>query len=411
MQRRDFVRNLLLGSGYICGTTLPFSFPILHAEPSSDMKITRIRYYKSPNHNPTFNQSNGIVTVETDSGLIGIGEGGTPDMIRQLGAMLIGQDPFRIEHLWQVMYRSFFYPPGREKIHGLGALDLALWDLKGKALGVPVHELLGGLTRDHIQCYSTAFPSQGDTVATARACIDAGFKAYRVSVIHPNPGEPFDPHRVIPANVEFCEQVKEGVGDGDWAIDFHTRLDMAQAVRLADEIEDLEPFFCEDLIRSENEAQYKLLRQKVDVPIAVGEHHSDRWDIHELIEQDLIDYSRVTLPNAGGITEYKKLAALCETHYVGLVPHFTGPVATAALVHACGSSSGPVLMEILRDKPREEPHLPESFDFRDGKVWPNDRPGLGVVFDPEKAEQQLEITEYALPIPTFRRPDGSVTNW
>jgi galactonate dehydratase len=113
----------------------------------------------------------------------------------------------------------------------------------------------------------------------------------------------------------------------------------------------------------------------------------------------------------GGITELIKLAAWCETHYVGLSPHFTGPVATAALVHACGVTAGPVLMEMLGAGPRDEPHVPQHVDFRHGKLWPNARPGLGVEFDPNRATQVLAVTQHAAPIPTFRRPDGSYTNW
>ena len=183
------------------------------------------------------------------------------------------------------------------------------------------------------------------------------------------------------------------------------------AVRLSGLIEDLEPYFVEDLVRSENKGIYKTLRHQVKVPIAVGEHFGDRWDINDLVEQNLIDYSRVSLPNSGGITEFMKIASLCETHYVGLVPHFTGPIATAALVHACAPHSGPVLMEMLGGEKKELPHLPQSFDFKEGKMWPNDRPGLGVEFDPSKVKLVAEVTEYKEGVPQFSRPDGSFTNW
>jgi len=123
------------------------------------MKITRIRYYESPITRPMVNQSFHVVTIETDAGITGIGEGGSPDLVKQLAAQLIGQDPTRIDHLWQLMFRGMFYPAGREKTHSIGALDLALWDLKGKALGVPAHDLLGGQSRDHIECYCTGFPN------------------------------------------------------------------------------------------------------------------------------------------------------------------------------------------------------------------------------------------------------------
>src|SRR5438876_6059214 len=113
------------------------------------MKITRIRAYRPQKFNPNFSQSDLLVTVETDEGITGIGEGGARDTLAQCAAMLIGEDPARIQHLWQVMYRGWFYPAGREKLHALGALDLALWDIKGKMLGAPVYALLGGLTRDH----------------------------------------------------------------------------------------------------------------------------------------------------------------------------------------------------------------------------------------------------------------------
>jgi galactonate dehydratase len=149
----------------------------------------------------------------------------------------------------------------------------------------------------------------------------------------------------------------------------------------------------------------------VKVPIAVGEQFGARWDINELVENHLIDYSRVTLPNCGGITEFMKIAALCETHYVGLVPHFTGPVATAALVHACAPFSGPVLMEMLGDGSREFAHLPEKYDFRNGNLWPNRRPGLGVTLDTKSLTLEAEITERTRPIPMLERPDGSMTNW
>jgi galactonate dehydratase len=406
MKRRSFLQSTFLASS----VAVSLGRETLAAP--AKMKITRIRFYRNPKSRPIFNQSMHIVTVETDQGITGIGEGGSKDTIEQCAGLLIGEDPFRIEHLWQLMYRAYFYPPGREKLHALGALDMALWDIKGKALSIPVYELLGGLSRDHIECYSTGFPEKGNLKETARACVEAGFRAYRTSVAEPGDNVPFNSRQMVEKTAMECREIREGVGkDGDWAIDYHTRLDMPDAVRLSTLIEDLEPFFAEDLIRSENSEVYRTLRQQVKVPIAVGEQFGDRWDTNELIEQHLIDYSRVSIPNVGGITEFVKIAALCETHYVGLIPHFTGPVAEAALVHACGVFSGPVLMEMTGAGPRDEPHLPQHFDFRKGKLWPNRRPGLGVEFDVKQLQMISEVTERSQPIPLFRRPDGSITNW
>lgn len=406
MKRRSFLKSAVFGPG--AGLALRST---VEAAPPK-MKITRIRYYLSPNQRPTFNQSFNVVVVETDQGVTGIGEGGSKDTIEQTAAMLIGEDPSRIEHLWQLMYRGYFYPPGREKLHAVGALEMALWDIKGKALGVPVYELLGGLTRDHIECYSTGFPRQASLRETARACIEAGFRAFRTSVADPGDERPFNSHEMVRKTHQNCIAIREGVGeDGDWAIDYHTRLDLSDAIRLSTLIEELEPYFVEDLVRSESPGVYRSLRPQVKVPIAVGEHFGDRWDVNELIEEQLIDYSRVSLPNAGGITELVKIAAMCETHYIGLIPHFTGPIATAALVHVLGAFSGPVMMEITGASPRAEPHLPQSYDFRNGKLWPNARPGLGVEFDPPRAQLITEVTQHSRPIRLFKRPDGSWTNW
>lgn len=406
MDRRAFLRTLPAASAAALAQN-----ERAHAA-LAKMKITRIRYYESPISRPIFNQSFHVVTVETDAGITGVGEGGTRDMIEQCAAMLIGEDPSRIDHLWQLMYRGYFYPAGREKLHGLGALDLALWDIKGKALGVPVYDLLGGLARDHVECYSTAFPSKGSVKETARACIEMGFRAFRTSVTEAGANAPFNSREQVRRSYEHCVQVREGVGkDADWAIDYHTRLDLPDAVRLSTLIEPLDPYFCEDLVRSENPGVYRTLRPQIKVPIAVGEQFGDRWDINELIEQQLIDYSRVSVPNCGGITEFMKIAALAETHYAGLVPHFTGPISEAALVHACGAFPGPVLMEMLGEGPRDIPYLPQHYDFRKGKMWPNRRPGLGVDFDPKRVKLLAEITERATNYRIFRRPDGSITNW
>ena len=405
MQRRRFLQSLVLGA-----PALALGPQVQGAD--GQMKITRVRFYRSARSRPIFNQSSHVVLVETDQGITGVGEGGSVDTIRQCAGLLIGEDPSRIAHLWQLMYRAYFYPPGREKLHALGALDLALWDIKGKALGVPVYQLLGGLARQHLDCYATGFPGLTSLKERARACMEAGFRAYRTSVASPNRGGPFDAQNAVRHTFRQCQEIREGVGDnGEWAIDYHTRLDMSDAIRLSTLLEDLEPTFVEDLIRSENPGAYRQLRPRVKVPIAVGEQFGDRWDINELVEERLIDYSRVTLPNAGGITEFLKIAALCETHYVGLIPHFTGPIATAALVHACGVFSGPVIMEMSGGGQREYPYLPQHYDFRRGKLWPNGRPGLGVEVDTSKLELAAEVTERSQPIPLYRRTDGSITNW
>jgi len=149
----------------------------------------------------------------------------------------------------------------------------------------------------------------------------------------------------------------------------------------------------------------------VKVPIAAGEEWGNRWDFNRLVENHDLDFVRATLPNVGGITEMMKIAAICGTHFVGMVPHFTGPIATAALVNSLGTFSGPLLME-YGFQGKELPHLPVCLDFKNGKLYANERPGLGVELDYKHLHQILEVTKYDTNrAQTYFRPDGSITNW
>jgi galactonate dehydratase len=412
MKRRTFLGSLAAAA--ILGTVGPL--PAFSALPK--MKITRVRAYLPPEPNPLFNQSDIVVTVETDAGITGIGEGGSREMLAQSAGRLIGQDPQYIERLWQDMNRAFFYPAGREKTHAIGALDLALWDIKGKAQGLPVHKLLGGMVRNYCECYNTAGIIPGVTAGMsikerAHATIEAGYRAFRMGAVDLPANTTFNTSERLNHLREECIQAREGVGkDGDWAIDFHQRFELAEAVRGCNVIEDLAPFFVEDPVRTEGFQQdLPILRKKVNVPLAAGEEWGNRWDFNKLVEDHDIDFLRATLPNVGGITEMMKIAAICETHFVGIVPHFTGPIATAALVNGLGTFSAPVLME-YNYQGRTLPHLPVCLDFKTGKLYPNDRPGLGVELDFKQLSQIAEVTEPVTSrAQTYFRPDGSITNW
>jgi L-alanine-DL-glutamate epimerase-like enolase superfamily enzyme len=413
VQRRNFIKTAVVGS-----VTALAGFPVLRAEAASKMKITKIRYYSAPGYTkPLFNQARGIVEIETDGGIIGIGEGGSRDMIEQCAQMMIGRDPFQIENIWQHLYRGMFYPPGREKLHAIGALEMALWDIKGKALGVPVYELLGGSTREYVDCYATGFRASNAKTEEDRArdCIAAGLRTFAIGPTGGNLKERFEFYDNIKKTIEFCKRIDAAVGGGGkWALDLHTRFDTPEAIKICSAIENLEPYFVEDPLRSENPAVYKTLRSLVKVPIAVGEQFGDRWDINELIEGHLIDYTRVTLPNTGGISELKKIASMCETHYVGMIPHFTGPLSTAALVHVLGSSSPTrCMIELVGGAPERPAYFNEDFiNFKNGKLYLNPSPGLGVKFDPKKATFIMEITSGTkYPHPFLESPDGAFHNW
>src|SRR5438128_8123761 len=174
VQRRSFLKSLAIGAG------ASLARPRLSQAALPKAKITKVNIYDPPSPNRLFNQSNMVVTVETDAGITGVGEGGARDTLEQCAGTLIGKNPFHIEAIWQEMFIAWFYPPGREKTHALGAMDLALWDIKGKALGLPIHEILGGSVRNYCECYGTTTvvpPAAGQAVTLrdrAKAAMDAG---------------------------------------------------------------------------------------------------------------------------------------------------------------------------------------------------------------------------------------------
>ncbi len=413
MHRRDFLAAV--AAAPLLGALRPHTADA--ALPKAT--ITRVRIYRPPDLNPLFNQSNMVVTVETDVGITGVGEGGSKDTLEQCAGTLIGKNPFRIEAIWQEQYIAWFYPPGREKAHAMGALDLALWDIKGKALGLPVHELLGGLTRDYCECYATGGARPPGTPAStplslaerARATMEAGYRAFRMGAGDVPIGGVYDTRSVVGRIERDCREVREGVGpDGNWCIDLHQRFDLNDAVRVCKVMEPFDPFFVEDPVRDEHALMdIPRLRRMTTVPLTHGEEWGVKWDFNRLVESHDIDYVRVTLPNVGGITEMMKVAALCETHAVGIVPHFTGPIATAALVNCLSTFSGPVMLEYNHGG-RTYDYLPECLDFRQGKAYPNERPGLGATLDLSPLTLIGEVTEPGRRN-VYRRPDGSLTHW
>jgi len=415
-------RRLFLQSAAAASTAAMAGLPRAEAALPA-VKITRVRIYQPPNLNQLFNQSTMLCTVETDAGITGIGEGGAKDTLEQCAGSLIGKNPFQIETIWQTMYMEWFYPPGREKIHALGALDMALWDIKGKALKLPIHQMLNGSVRNYMDCYPTGGIGGGggrggagrgapmSLKDRAAATIAAGYRAFRIDGGQNLTGNVFDPHQRVRELAKAAKDIREGVGDkGDWTIDFHQKFDYPDALRLCRLIEEYEPYLVEDPTRVEQFLEdIPKLRQMTTCPIAAGEEWGQRWDFNKLVENHDIDYIRATMPNIGGITEMMKIEAICETHAVGIVPHFTGPVSTAALANCLAPFPGPVLFEYnYGDRPID--YLPECLDFKQGKLYTNERPGLGVTVDMNLVKMIGEVTT---PIrrQIYNRPDGSLTHW
>ena len=360
-----------------------------------------------------------FVVVDTDEGISGVGESGLTGrelavaaVVEHLKPQLVGQDANRIEHLWQVMTRGGFFPAGKIAASAISAIDIALWDIQGKARGVPIYQLLGGLVRDRVICYPHNMSSGLGSkvlVDSAKQTVAEGWKFVRWGL--PQDGSQLEPARCVRAAIAQFEAVRDAVGDEiELCFDVHTRLDPPDVIRLCREVERFNPFFIEDPVRSENPATFRLLRQQIRLPLAAGEQFCSKWEFRELIENDLIDYARIDICIVGGISEARKIAGWAETHYIKLAVHNPlGPVSSAACLQlnlACNNFG-------VQEQPRRPGTMltdvvPVQIEWQDGYLLPPTRPGLGVEFDREAAKR---YPFQNVGLPQVRREDGSFTNW
>ncbi len=379
------------------------------------MKITNIETY------PVWNGSRNdlYVVVDTDEGIYGMGESGISGReqaimgaIEHFKPLLIGQSPFRTEYLWQLLFRGGFFPAQRIQTAAISAIDIALWDIKGKALNLPVYELLGGLARDKVVCYPHNVGHQMEITPLVESCLktkEEGWKFVRWGL--PHQGDILEPRQSVLRAIEQAQAVREAVGDDiEITFDVHTRLDLPDTVWLCQEFEQFRPFFIEDPLRCENPDSFKTLRPRTTVPLASGEQFSSKWEFRQLIEEEWIDYARIDLCIVGGITEAKKIAGWCETHYIQLATHNPlGPVSSAACLHLNLSCPNVGVQEQPR-KPGTwlQDVFPVQVEWEDGYLLPPNRPGLGVEFDREAAKKNpaRDVSRIIL-----HRPDGSLTNW
>jgi galactonate dehydratase len=361
-----------------------------------------------------------VVKVETDEGIYGIGEGGISGRelamkgaVEHFKALLVGRDPFEIEDIWQTLFRGGFFPGGPILSAAISAVDIALWDIKGKALGVPVYQLLGGKCRDRVDVY-VGFAELGEdtdqAVQSALQRVKEGWRYIRTAPAASGGPNRFEPVEAVENAIRGWKAVHEAVGpDIRMAIDMHTRFNPTHAVQLCRGIEPYRPFFVEDPIRSEEPAALRTVRQHTAVPLAVGEQYSSKWCFRQAIEEQLCDYARIDLCNVGGFTEARKIAGWCEVHYIDVVPHNPlGPVSTAACVHLDFAINNFAVQELgggLGTLPEVFPQQPQLVN----NAFPlPTAPGLGVTFDEERAEQ------YPIQMwnpPRFVRDDGAFTNW
>lgn len=367
-----------------------------------------------------------VVKVDTDAGIYGLGEVGTMMVgrsvmraVEHLSEVVVGSDPWETERLWQLMYRGNFFPADRVYTCAISAIDIALWDIKGKSVGLPVYKLLGGPVRDKVVSYPhTQGTTIDELVDNSVRRVDEGWKFVRwgqpeTSGAFERPGtSTLEPVESMVLAVEQMRRVREAVGpEIQLCFDAHTRLDTAHVVQMCKDLEEFKPYFVEDPLRSENQSSYRNLRRQVDVPIAAGEQWASKWHFRQVIEEDLIDYARIDLCIAGGLTEALKITHWAETHYIDIVPHNPlGPVSAAACVSLCMASTNVGVQEMpVQPGTTGTDLFPQQIGWEDGYSYCLDVPGLGVDIDMDVAERG-PIDPHSWP-PQLRRNDGAFTNW
>ena len=365
-----------------------------------------------------------LLKIETDEGIYGWGESGLSGRekavvgaIEHFAEILIGMDPFKINHIWQLLYRSQYFEGGRVLAAAQSAIDIALYDIKGKALGVPVHQLLGGKVRDTIPTFATTSGEPGpEMIEQAKMLMAHGWNAMRLSPAHHGQPEIFEPRESIGLTAKWMVKAREALGDDVvLGIDYHHRLSIAEAASFCQKMPSGTLDFLEEPIRDETPEAYESLRNLTDVPFAIGEEFASKWQFLPYIERGIHQFNRIDVCNVGGLTESMKIAGWSEAHYVDLMPHNPlGPICTAATVHFSAAVPNFSWLE-TRSSPAET-HL--GFDNSDffpvqprlvGASYPvSDAPGLGVEVNEELISAQSFKFWQA---PLLRRRDGSVTNW
>ncbi len=363
-----------------------------------------------------------FVRLEADDGSVGWGEasleGHAEAVIGELEALkdrLLGRDPRRIEYLWQLAYRGGFYRGGPVLMSALSGLDQALWDLKGRLLGVPIWELLGGRVRDRIRAYSwLSGEVPMDIEAQGRKRIEQGFSMVKMNAT--NASGYLDSQQALDEVVARVSAVRAlGL---DVAIDFHGRLHRPMAKQLIRQLEPHTPVFVEEPLLSEHHGALAELKQTSVVPIALGERLYSRWDFQPFLEQGLVDIIQPDLSHAGGISETRRIAAMAETYDVAVAPHCPlGPLALAACVQIGAATPNVILQEMsigihynigadlytyMADPTPLMPvdsHLPVPT-----------APGLGITLDEDKIRAEA-IAPHRWRNPQWHLPDGSVAEW
>jgi mannonate dehydratase len=381
--------------------------------------------------------------IDTDEGIYGLGDATLNGRELAVASYLsdhilpciIGRDPFQTEDIWQYLYRGAYWRRGPVTMAAIGAIDVALWDIKGKALNTPVYNLLGGQSRQGLLVYTHANGRDvPETLDSVRKAVEEGYLAVRAqsgipgmagTYGVPNAGKPYEPaERGLPAEslwstekyLRFAPTLFERLrSDVDPDIhllhDVHHRLTPIEAARLGKDLEPYRLFWLEDPVSAELQDGFELIRRHTTTPIAVGEVFNSIWDAHDLIRHQLIDYLRMAISHGGGITALKKAADFAAVYHVRTGCHGAtdlSPVAMAAALHFGLAVHNFGIQEHMHHSTLTDEVFPHHYTFEAGYMHPGTAPGLGVEINEALAAKYPYQRAY---LPIARKMDGSVTDW
>jgi galactonate dehydratase len=353
-----------------------------------------------------------FVELETDEGITGVGECsdyGSAEMlvagIEALKPAVIGMDPRNIEDTWQRIFHRYSDLSGPGFVsHLISAIDIALWDIKGKVLGVPIYQLLGGRVRDQVTLYThvpdrSGNPNPAVAAEAARAVKEAGFRALKSDPFAsqfpaggPRGGDMVE--RLSPGEIarsaEYMHAIRDAVGpDYEILVDAHARFDVASAIRAARALEPIKPVWFEEPIPVEGINAFRQVRENATIPLCVGERHFTRWDYAELFKERLVDYVMPDVAWTGGISELRRIASQAEAYFIRISPHDAlGPVMLMAAFQVDLATPNLYRQECVHEFFEHYAKIiTPMFDWHDGAIWPSDRPGLGIELNREGLER------------------------
>ncbi|HLV01289.1 MAG TPA: galactonate dehydratase [Acidobacteriota bacterium] len=405
--RRNFLKSVL--GGIAAGTTASLTaggetlFAQENPGPGEPIRITRLETILVK---PRWL----FLKVHTDAGIIGLGEPilegrarTCAEAVAEIEPYLVGQDARRVAHHWQAIYRHAFYRGGPILTSALSGIDMALWDIKGKALGVPIYELLGGPTRNRIRVYAHA--SSPDDLKQKR---QQGFTAFKTGVRKDRPARIVENPAFVQQAVDGFAALREAGGsDVDIGIDFHGAISPQLAKVLVKELEPYQPMFIEEPVQCQNVDAMAEIARSTHLPIATGERIFTKWGFREILEKSAATILQPDLCHAGGITEVRLIAGMAEAYYAAIAPHNPlGPISLAAGIQMAASIPNFLCQEQVS---LGEGYLKTPFEVKDGYIDLPQGPGLGIELDDN---QMADKSGHDWRNPeTYDEFDGSVVDW